>query len=180
MKDKLYRISNYKDMDPFLLTITSADDHWMYLSSSGCLSAGRQKAEYALFPYLTDDLLHKNAHFTGPVTCVSARQDNIEYLWLPFSNQIDSYKKEQSLYKNSLGNKIVFEEINHSLGLTFIYSWQASAEYGFVKKTKLINHSGKETNIKLVDGLRNILPAGVGLRTQQEMSNLANAYKVCE
>ena len=180
MKDKLYKISNYKDMDPFLMTITSADDHWMYLSSSGCLSAGRQKAEYALFPYVTDDLLHKNAHFTGPVTCVSAQQNNIEYLWLPFSNQIDSYKKDQNLYKNSLGNKIVFEEINHSLGLTFIYSWQASAEYGFIKKTKLINHSGKETNIKLVDGLRNILPAGVGLRTQQEMSNLANAYKVCE
>ena len=180
MKDKLYKISNYKDMDPFLMTITSADDHWMYLSSSGCLSAGRQKAEYALFPYVTDDLLHKNAHFTGPVTCVSTQQNNVEYLWLPFSNQIDSYKKDQNLYKNSLGNKIVFEEINHSLGLTFIYSWQASAEYGFLKKTKLINHSKKESNIKLIDGLRNILPSGVGLRTQQEMSNLANAYKVCE
>ena len=180
MKDNLYKISNFKDIDPFLMSITSADNHWMYISSSGCLSAGRQKAEHALFPYVTDDLLHKNAHFTGPITCISIDKDNKKYSWQPFSNQIDNYKKNQNLYKNSLGNKIVFEEINHTIGLTFLYSWQASARYGFVKKTKLLNHSGKKLNIKLVDGLRNILPAGVSLRTQQEMSNLANAYKVSE
>jgi len=180
MKDKLYRISNFKDIDPFLMSITSADNHWMYLSSSGCLSAGRQKAEYALFPYVTDDLLHKNANFTGPVTCISIDIDNKKYSWQPFSDQINTYQKNQNLYKNSLGNRIVFEEINHTLGLTFLYSWQASAKYGFVKKTKLLNHSGKELNVKLIDGLRNILPAGVGLRTQQEMSNLANAYKISE
>ena len=180
MKDKLYKISNFKDIDPFLMSITSADNHWMYLSSSGCLSAGRQKAEHALFPYVTDDLLHKNSHFTGPVTCISVDVGSENYSWQPLSDQINDFKKEQSLYKNSLGNKVVFEEINHTLGLTFLYSWEASAKYGFVKKTRLINHSNKELHIKLIDGLRNILPAGVSLRTQQEMSNLANAYKVSE
>jgi len=152
----------------------------MYISSSGCLSAGRQKAEFSLFPYVTDDLLHRNAHFTGPVTCISIDQNNKKYSWQPFSAQIDSYKKEQNIYKNSLGNKIVFEEINHTLELTFLYGWQASKQYGFIKKTKLINHGKKALNIKLVDGLRNILPAGINLRIQQEMSNLANAYKVSE
>ena len=180
MKYNLYKIENFKSIDPFLMAITSSDDHWMYLSSSGCLSAGRQKAEYALFPYVTDDLLHKNSHFTGPVSCISVHQNNNRCIWQPFSNQIDSYNKEQNLYKNSLGNKIVFEEINHTLGLTFLYSWQASGKYGFIKKTKLINHGDKKLNIKLIDGLRNILPAGIELRTQQEMSNLANAYKVSE
>ena len=126
MKYNLYKIENFKSIDPFLMAITSSDDHWMYLSSSGCLSAGRQKAEYALFPYVTDDLLHKNSHFTGPVSCISVHQNNNRCIWQPFSNQIDSYNKEQNLYKNSLGNKIVFEEINHTLGLTFLYSWQAS------------------------------------------------------
>ena len=180
MKDKLYKISNFKDIDPFLMSITSADNHWMYLSSTGCLSAGRQKAEYALFPYVTDDLLHKNSHFTGPVTCISVDMESKKYSWQPFSDQMDTYKKDQNLYKNSLGNKVVFEEINHTLGLTFLYSWEASAKYGFVKKTKLLNHNEKKLHIKIVDGLRNILPAGVSLRTQQEMSNLANAYKVSE
>ena len=180
MKDTLYKISNFNEIDPFLISITSANDHWMYLSSSGCLSAGRKKAEFALFPYVTDDLLHRNAHFTGPVTCVSIEQKNKKYCWQPFSTQIDSYIKERNIYKNSLGNKIVFEEINHTIGLTFIYGWQASEQYGFVRKVCLINDSKEVQDIKLVDGLRNILPAGIELRTQQEMSNLANAYKISE
>ena len=162
------------------MSINSADNHWMYISSTGCLTAGRGQARYALFPYVTDDLLHQNARSTGPSTHILVEQDNKKYLWEPFSDQIESYKKEQNLYKNSLGNKIVFEEINHLLGLTFLYSWQASSRYGFVKKTKLINHSEVKLNVKLIDGLRNILPAGLELRTQQEMSNLANAYKVSE
>ena len=120
MKDKLHKISNFKDIDPFLMSITSADNHWMYLSSSGCLSAGRQKAAQALFPYVTDDLLHKNSHFTGPVTCISVDVGSENYSWQPLSDQINDFKKEQSLYKNSLGNKVVFEEINHTLGLTFL------------------------------------------------------------
>ena len=162
------------------MSINSADNHWMYISSTGCLTAGRGQAKYALFPYVTDDLLHQNAHYTGPSTHIFVKQNNKKYLWQPFSDQIESYKKEQNLYKNSLGNKIVFEEVNHSLGLTFLYSWQASSRYGFVKKTKLINHSEVKVKVKLIDGLKNILPAGLELRTQQEMSNLANAYKVSE
>ena len=111
---------------------------------------------------------------------ISLLNKTIRNIWQPFSDQIESYKKENNLYKNSLGNKVVFEETNHSLGLTFLYSWQASSRYGFVKKTKLINHSEVKLNVKLIDGLRNILPAGLELRIQQEMSNLANAYKVSE
>ena len=180
MKENLYKISDFKDIKAFLMSITSADNHWMYISSTGCLSAGRQKAEYALFPYVTDDLLHKNAHFTGPVTNISVKLNDKKFSWQPFSDLIDNFKKDQNLYKNSLGNKIVFEEINYTLGLTFLYSWQASAKYGFVKKTKLLNHSKEQLSIQLVDGLRNILPAGISTRTQQEMSNLANAYKISE
>ena len=180
MKDNLYKIQDFKRIDPFLISINSADNHWMYISSTGCLTAGREQAKHALFPYVTDDLLHQNARYTGPSTHILVKQNNKKYLWQPFSDQIEPYKKENNLYKNSLGNKIVFEETNHSLGLTFLYSWQASSRYGFVKKTKLINHSEVKLNVKLIDGLRNILPAGLELRIQQEMSNLANAYKVSE
>ena len=149
MKDNLYKIPDFKRIDPFLMSINSADNHWMYISSTGCLTAGRGQAKYALFPYITDDLLHQNAHYTGPSTHILVKQNNKKYLWQPFSDQIESYKKEQNLYKNSLGNKIVFEEVNHSLGLTFLYSWQASSRYGFVKKTKLINHSEVKVKVKL-------------------------------
>ena len=176
----LYKISNVNRMDPFLMTITSGEDHWMYLSSTGCLTAGRRKAEQALFPYVTDDLLHHNAHFTGPVTVIRIKEDNKNLAWRPFSHYEEPYETEQNLHKNSLGNIVIFEEINHSLGLTFIYEWQSSAKYGFIKKSRLVNHHSNVLNVELVDGLRNIMPASVELRTQQEMSNLANAYKVSE
>ena len=91
------------------MSINSADNHWMYISSTGCLTAGREQAKYALFPYVTDDLLHQNARYTGPSTHILVEQNNKKYLWQPFSDQIESYKKEQNLYKNSLGNKIVFD-----------------------------------------------------------------------
>ncbi len=162
------------------MSITSSADHWMYLSSTGCLTAGRKKAEQALFPYVTDDLLHRNAHFTGPVTVIRIRKGKNDLVWRPFYDAGQNYKIEVNLYKNSLGNTVLFEEKNHSLGLTFFYKWQSSIEYGFVRKSTLVNHSGKLIDIELIDGLRNIMPAGIELRTQQEMSNLANAYKVSE
>ena len=112
MKDSLFKISNFNELDPFLMTITSAYVHWMYLSSSGCLTAGRQIADHALFPYITDDLLHRNAHSTGPITAINIVENKNSNPWQPFSSQLDNYKKERNLYKNSLGNKVIFEEIN--------------------------------------------------------------------
>ena len=162
------------------MNITSGEDHWMYLSSTGCLTAGRKKAEHALFPYVTDDLLHCNAHFTGPITVIRIKGDDTNLVWRPFSHYEESYETERNLHKNSLGNIVLFEEINHSLGLTFIYEWRSSAKYGFIRKSRLVNHHSNVLNVELVDGLRNIMPDGVELRAQQEMSNLANAYKVSE
>ena len=131
------------------MTITSASDHWMYLSSSGCLTAGRQRADYALFPYITDDLLHKNTGSTGPITAIKVGEKNDHILWQPFSSQIDDFRKERNLYKNSLGNKIKFEEINHTIGLTFDYGWHSSEEFGFVRKAILENNSDDPIKISL-------------------------------
>ena len=79
-----------------------------------------------------------------------------------------------------MGDIVAFEEINNTLGLTFLYDCSASEKYGFVRKSSLFNNNKKELKIEIIDGLRNILPAGIELRTQQEMSNLVNAYKVSE
>ena len=167
-------------MSPFLMTLTSGYDHWMYVSSTGCLTAGRSEAQYAIFPYVTDDLLHKNAHFTGPVTLIQCKINNKIELWQPFFNygQFDNY--ERNLFKGPLGDQIIFEEINHKLGLRFSYSWQCSEKFGFIRNSKIENISNKNLSVNILDGLMNIMPNGISLRTQQEMSNLANAYKVSE
>ena len=41
------------DIDPFLMTVVSNSDLWMFVSSGGGLTAGRVDAEGSLFPYET-------------------------------------------------------------------------------------------------------------------------------
>jgi len=176
----MYQIKNINQLSPFLMTLTSAYDHWMYISSTGCLTAGRSEAQHSIFPYVTDDLLHQNHYFTGPVTIVKTTLNDKIIIWKPFSNDNQSDKFQTSLYKDPLGNQIIFEEINHELKLKFTYSWQCSQKFGFIRNSKIENIGLKTTSVKITDGLRNIMPPSIALRTQQEMSNLANAYKVSE
>ena len=180
LKSSLYKIKDFDKLDPFLIAINSPYDHWMYISSTGCLTAGRQKPEYSIFPYVTDDILHRNNHFTGPVTIIKVKSEKKNVIWYPFSNRYREFDKQRNLYKNSLGNVFLIEEVNHTLKLTFHYSWHSSKEYGFIRKAYLINDSDNDIDVELIDGFRNLMPSGVELRTQQEMSNLANAYKVSE
>tara|TARA_S200000501_G_scaffold81790_1_gene73844 strand:+ start:74209 stop:77589 length:3381 start_codon:yes stop_codon:yes gene_type:complete len=180
MDKSLYKISNINKMDPFLMNITSGSDHWMYLSSTGCLTAGRNKAKYCLFPYVTDDLLHHNSHFTGPFTIIKVENGKEAQFWRPLMQTYHSENFERHLYKNSIGDWVIFEEKNLELNLSFFYEWRASEKYGFVKKSWIKNHQDKTVRVEIIDGLRNIMPPGVDLRTNQSMSNLSNAYKITE
>nr|WP_297783633.1 hypothetical protein [uncultured Allomuricauda sp.] len=173
-----YKISNCDGMRPFFMSIVSHSDHWMFISSNGGLTAGRKNSESALFPYYTDDKITESAHVTGSKTIVKANVGSKIYLWEPFSNcGLGVYDIQRNLYKSNHGNKIVFEEINHDLGLTFRYQWNFSEAYGFVKKSSLINHGGQEIKCNLLDGIQNILPYGVPSYTQNNTSNLVDAYK---
>ena len=50
-----FKISNSDEMRPFFMSIVSDSNHWMFISSNGGLTAGRKNAEYAIFPYYSDD-----------------------------------------------------------------------------------------------------------------------------
>ena len=65
MKKPEYKISNVDRMDPFLMSLTSSDNHWMFISSNGALTAGREKRRLLLFPYITDNLIHSSLNTTG-------------------------------------------------------------------------------------------------------------------
>lgn len=86
----------------------------------------------------------------------------------------------RNLYKSIYGNKVIFEEINHDLGLVFRYQWNSGKVFGFVKKAELINTSDTGYRITLLDGIQNILPYGVPSALQATTSNLVDAYKRSE
>ena len=179
--EEFYLIRNYDAMAPFFMSLVSDSNHWMFLSSTGGLSAGRINPENALFPYYTDDKLQETADITGSKTLFRIRSNGKTYLWEPFSDRYSGiYTIERNLYKSTTGNKIVFEERNLDLGLSFRYGWMNADRFGWIRKSTVINESGKATEVTLLDGLQNIMPYGITLFMQNQFSTLLDGYKKCE
>ena len=176
-----YKISNSDKMRPFFMSIVSDSNHWMFISSNGSLTAGRKNSEFALFPYYTDDKITEAVEITGSKSIFQVVKNDEVHLWEPFSDRFAGmYKTTRNLYKNEYGNKVIFEEINHDLELTFQYQWNSTNTFGFIKKSKLINTSTSKIEINVLDGIQNILPYGVGSDLQNASSNLVDAYKRSE
>ena len=177
--NNLYKIENFDTLGPFLMTLTSYDDLWAYISSVGGLAAGRQNPDNSLFPYYTDDKLHEQRS-TGLCIKISITKSNgNNYIWEPF-HRTKKYKIQRNLYRSPLGHKIVFEEINKDLNICYQYSIQGSGKYGFIFKSKLSNNTNESLNFTVINGIQDISPFGVSVGNQQSMSNLINAYKYGE
>ena len=176
--ETFYKIYNYDLMNPFLISIVSASDPWLYISSNGGLTAGRRNPDNALFPYITDDQLHDINEITGGKTIIKIFDDKKIYLWEPFSERFRGiYSIERNLYKNISGTKIIFEEVNKDLGLIFKYGWTMSNKYGFVKFSEITNNADQKKEIEILDGIQNILPSGINQQIQTEYSTLVDGYK---
>lgn len=176
--EMFYKIANNDAMRPFFMSIVSDSNHWLFISSNGGLTAGRKNAEFALFPYYTDDKITEFADITGSKTIFQVHHNSETFLWEPFSERFnDKYSISRNLYKNNYGNAIIFEEVLHDFNLTFRYQWSTSNAFGFVKKSEIINNSHDDYAISYVDGIQNIMPQGVSSDLQTSTSNLVDAYK---
>lgn len=176
-----YRIANSHLMADFFMSLVGASDHWMFISSQGALTAGRRNADLALFPYAADDQISAARAESGPTTLVRMEVDGQAHLWEPFAaHSAGADQVRRNLYKTPLGNKLVLEELNESLRLTFRYCWTFSQRFGFVRSCRLENTGSEPRSLELLDGLRNVLPSGVGSEFLLRFSNLANAYKKSE
>jgi hypothetical protein len=176
--EQFYRIQNHDRMDPFFMSVVSDSNHWLFLSSNGALTCGRRNPESALFPYYTDDKIQDAQDQTGPKTIILVEGEDGDRLWEPFSIRYDGvYETERNLYKNIPGNKLVFEEINRTLNLSFSYEWMSSDRFGFVRKATLSNLGNEPVRCRFVDGLQNLLPANVDRDMQSVFSTLVDAYK---
>lgn len=179
--EEYLKISNCDRMRPFFMSIVSDSNHWLFIGSNGGLSAGRKDPENALFPYYTDDKIIESNEITGSKTVVRISKNGQFRVWEPFSIHFANlYRLERNLYKNFYGDKILFEEINKDLNLTFRYQWSTSDKFGFVKTSSLTNPGAEEAHISILDGIQNIMPYGVGSALQGIRSNLVDAYKRSE
>ena len=138
--ERYYAIRDVDGMAPFFVSVVSGSDHWLFASSTGGLAAGRVSPENPLFPYVTVDKIHDSPGHTGCETVIVVVDEEGRHAWEPFNREHDRrYSTTRNLYKNVLGNKLCFEEINHDLKLAFRYWWLTSERYGFVRRCEVEN-----------------------------------------
>ena len=179
--EDFYCIRHFDLISDFFISLVSHANHWLFISTSGALTAGRTNSGSALFPYYTEDKIAESAQGTGHRAIFLVTQSDKTRYWEPFARHLDgAYRVERNLYKNTLGSQLIFEEINHDLELTYRYSWQMSHRFGFVKKSSLSHQGHEAIRVRLLDGLQNLMPYGISPGVQNELSCLVDAYKKSE
>lgn len=179
--EKYYQIKNFDAMQPFFISLASDSDLWMYIASTGGLTAGRKNPDQALFPYYTDDKITESGDITGSKTIMHVHKNGNRYLWEPFTDKNrGAYQIERTISKSVVGNKLIFGEKNLDLGITFHYGWMNSNLFGWIKKGWITNDSNEAVEVVLLDGLQNVLPSGIDRLTQNAYSTLVDGYKKTE
>jgi hypothetical protein len=176
-----YRISNHDAMPPFLMSVVSSTDHWLFLSSNGALTAGRRTPDNALFPYGTDDRVHDAQDTTGGVTVLRVCRGGTTVVWEPFSARYAGADRGRRMIDKSVtGTRVIVTETRHDLGLAVSQEWTTSGRYGFVRRCTLRNLTGLPVSVDVLDGIRNVLPPGVDELGQLQFSTLIDGLKVSE
>lgn len=178
--DAVFTVGDLDRIPPFLMSVVSDGDRWMFVSSTTALTAGRRDASGALFPYETDDRLHAAAGQVGAVTRMRMVDDaGNEQQWSPFAPGARSDGRRW-VSKSVHGDSVTFGEEHPATSLVLTSSWGTTAEHGFVRSGSITNHGSARLNLDLVDGLLGVLPHGIDPTVQQRYRNLTNAYKRAE
>jgi hypothetical protein len=86
----------------------------------------------------------------------------------------------RSIAKAVVGDSVVFEEHHAELGLTFGHRWGSAEHLGFVRTATLTNHGTGPVRVDVLDGLLDLLPAGLEPLLYARYGNLTHAYKRSE
>lgn len=176
--ERWYRLDAFDSVDPFFMVLAGDSDLWAFVSSAGSLAAGRQDAEGSFLPYETVDRIHRRWEHTGPRTWILLDgPEGRQALWMPFAPRPGGGSGPRSLWKNLSSTRIRFREEHPATGLVFEYEWFASAEWGLVRKARLQSLRGHPEKVRVLDGVLNLVPPGVGVLLNSTMSCLADAYK---
>ena len=170
-------IRHVDQLDPFLMSVVSDSDHWLFVGSNSPFTAGRIDPDNALFPYQTVDKILRHPDTSGALSVLLVRTGERWALWEPWQSSGRIYHLDRHLYKHIHGAGVIFEEINHDLGLRFRWSLGSCEPYGFVRECLLERLDGDgPVEVRYLDGWHQILPPGVDQETFGRFSYLAEAY----
>ena len=162
-------------MPPFLMTIVSASDMWLFVGSNGPFTAGRVEPDRGIFPYQTADKVMRPGASGCLTVCLVERGDRW-HIWEPWHANGMPYRIRRRLLKHVLGAGIIFEESNEDLGIRFAYELATCQPYGLVRRCRIENFSPDGVRLRCLDGWRHLIAPGVTQETYARLSYLAAGY----
>ncbi len=174
--ERYAQILNVDGMAPFLMNVVSDCDLWLFAGSNGPFTAGRRNPDLALFPYQTVDRVLEHADTSGARTVLLVTRDGRTSLWEPWQDCERVYSITRNLYKCVAGTSLVFEEVNHDLGLRFRARLAGCDAFGLVRDVVLENLGADPADIRYLDGWHHLIPPGVSQEVYARLSYLAAAY----
>ena len=103
-------IRNVDHLAPFLMSIVSDSDAWLFVGSNSPFTAGRVDPDGAMFPYQTVDKLLRHADGSGSLSAFRVRRGGSgPWLWEPWRSESHALPITRNLYKHVLGTNVLFE-----------------------------------------------------------------------
>jgi hypothetical protein len=99
--ERWYAIRDVDKMPPFFISVVSNDDHWLFASSTGGLSAGRVSPATALFPYITVDKIHGARPTPAAARCCASTATPASISGSPSTANNSGDTASRNLYKNT-------------------------------------------------------------------------------
>ena len=169
-------IRNVDHMAPFLMNVVSDTDLWLFVGSNGPFAAGRRNTARALFPYQTVDKILRHADTSGALTILLVTRGGRTALWEPWADGGRVYDITRNLYKSVTGETVVFEEVNHDLGLRLRTTLTGGGPFGLVREAVLENLTPGPVEVRYLDGWHQVIPPGVTEEVYSRLSYLAAGY----
>jgi hypothetical protein len=174
--ERYARIENVDAMRPFLMSVASDSDVWLFVGSHGAFTAGRRDPDHAVFPFQTADKILRDANSGGVRSAFLVSRGDSVTLWEPWIGPGGTRSVTRNLYKRIDGTAVVFEEIESDLGLRFRWSLSACEPFGLVRHAVVEEIAAEPVDIRYLDGWHQLIPAGVGRDLYAQLSYLAIGY----
>ena len=84
-------IRHVNRLSPFLMSIVSDSDHWLFVGSNSPFTAGRVDSDHALFPYQTVDKILRYPDTGGSLSFFLVRTRDHWALWEPWQASGSAY-----------------------------------------------------------------------------------------
>ena len=169
-------IRNVDQMAPFLVNVVTDSDLWLFVASNGPFTAGRGSPDRALFPYQTVDKILRHADTSGALTVLRVTRGQHTALWEPWADGRRVHEITRNLHKSVVGETLVFEEVNHDLGLCFRATLTGCGPFGLMRETELVNLAADPVHVRYLDGWHQVIPPGVTEEVYARLSYLAAGY----